>query len=314
MKKLFLIAALALFVAACGKSGSAVANGPAGLMPEESMIVGSIDIPKLMTLDFVKAMSNETAKSEKSLGIKLESLGTVPFFVVEGKDGKPSVALFTKGVAVKVFAEIAKATTDYKGVKIHESAKNDDAAAAEIGGWTVIGNQAGLRAVVDAAQGKNLAGSKRNEAFAKVLGKASGIITLGFIPDEKIAAQIKKDADKMGALADFVKNFSGAAIGVGFADKIMTVSLTGSSTGDAAKAAAAEIMKQKDAMKGMLGMIGAGLDKESRTLVEKAYDSLVAKADGEMLLVSFNMAGKLLENLAAQFKDAFKAGQIPAVP
>lgn len=307
MKKIaLLLFALTLTLGACGSktAGDAAVNLVGSLIPANASVIGSVDVPGLLKLDIAKTMTKETADFEKETGIKIQDFGTVTFWAIVSGDDDPEVAFFTKGVSISVIEKLGKKSQDYQGVQMY-MLNDDDAVAASIADQLVIGTAKAVKSSIDASKGKNLVSAGRDKQFSTLMGKASGLIAVAFVPDAKTKADIVAKAKDLGEMADFVKDFKGLALGLGFASSAYEIRLAAESTKDAASSAADMITKMVDGYKSQVDGFAMMLGKEAAGSAKKAFDSFTAKASGSFLNIGLDLPEALITALTSNMGALF---------
>jgi len=319
-----LLASLASLSFGCAKSEADLpAKAGDRLVPESALLVGSLDVPKLMTISQIKETQ---AAIEKEIGIKLEKLKELSFWVSFSEDAGQEWCIIS---AAEAFSESTLALeasgVTVEGVGLYTIEKNDTIRVATVSlqangavsgavapadaDWMLIGSERGIGASIRAAGGANLAQSPRGKEFRQMMAKANGAFTLAFVPTPEITKKIREqrlDQD----FDPFIQNFTGAGIALNFSDESIGLALALESSKSAAKAVAESLMKKKEEFKDIVAYSAGMVGLEDVSLLEQSYASFNAKADGATLRLELSIANKLLEGAVKQFSAlSGQAGQ-----
>jgi hypothetical protein len=305
MKK-FVLSILLLLISgltACGKTAEVPVNATDNFIPEEAFLIGFLDIQKLAASP---QFANLMEAAWQRYGISFKKLNHFSFWACMD-DGESDWAVVCD-------AEILKSTNagfvpgkTIEGIQTLTSTSETDVTvyAVSIDTWAVIGTENGVAASIKASRSASFAESARGKKFRQMMAKAQGALTLTFVPSAAIQAKLLQQSEHEDAdIAAFIKDFVGASLAADFVNNNLRLSLALESAKDAVKTAAESIMQKKKELEGILAFAAAYVGDQNTPLLESAYASFIAKADGSTLRLALDIPVKLIE---------FAVQQIPAL-
>jgi len=269
--------------------------------PEATVVVGSVDINKFLSIKVLQPLMKEALAEANKMGIEVEKAKFASYYLnVDSLQKLDDAAVLVNGLT------ITEAVLTKLGAKFKKETYNKVELLLEPGGEmaiaglkndTLAGSVKSIKKMLNikSGKGKSLATAKTAEAFKTILAKTGkSAFKIGFVPNALVKAEFAKLSKKeeLAMAADLVNNFKAASFGIEVTDKAFNFSINIQSSEDAIKAVhamgSAQLAMLKQANSPMLKMVEPMLGKRGTEILSEVVKTIEIKADKEFLSVTLS--------------------------